>query len=348
MSMAHERRSPALLLAAVLALGARDAHAGPPMTMIDTGGNATNLAIGTNGTLYWTELLGDALGYRTPSGVVGHIALPAGSGPLAIAAADDGSIWLTEDHAGKIGRYRPNAITHPILEWTVGAAKHPVSICAGPDGNMWFVESVGNAVGRMTPTGVLTEFPVPTASALPQGIALGADGHLWFTEANAGKIGRIGATGVITEYDVPSGATSHPTGITLGPDGNLWFTERGADRIGRITRSRFGSVTIAEFPAQAILPNNIATGPDDALWFTTNGARLGRISTSGDVVTYNMLVSVTAIGASSDGGLWFSEPSEQRLCRVSVSGDVNRDGATDVADFFHLINYLFAGGDPPK
>jgi hypothetical protein len=31
-----------------------------------------------------------------------------------------------------------------------------------------------------------------------------------------------------------------------------------------------------------------------------------------------------------------------------VPGDVNGDGKVDVADVFQLINFLFAGGQPPK
>ncbi len=41
--------------------------------------------------------------------------------------------------------------------------------------------------------GVITEFPVPTASSAPRGIAAGPDVNLWFTEFGVNKIGRITA-----------------------------------------------------------------------------------------------------------------------------------------------------------
>ena len=39
--------------------------------------------------------------------------------------------------------------------------------------------------------GAVTEFPLPTASAEPEGIASGPDGNLWFTEWVGNNIGRM-------------------------------------------------------------------------------------------------------------------------------------------------------------
>ena len=35
------------------------------------------------------------------------------------------------------------------------------------------------------PAGAVSEFPLPTATAVPTAIAAGPDGNLWFTESNA-------------------------------------------------------------------------------------------------------------------------------------------------------------------
>ena len=95
------------------------------------------------------------------------------------------------------------------------------------------MESQGNKVGRITPAGVITEFPIPTASSLPWAITPGPDGSLWFTERTGNKIGRITPAGVITEFPIPT-ANSQPYNIVTGPDGNLWFTEY-VGKIGRIS-----------------------------------------------------------------------------------------------------------------
>jgi hypothetical protein len=45
--------------------------------------------------------------------------------------------------------------------------------------------------------GTITEFPLPTTNASPNGIITGPDGNLWFLEHNANKIGKITPNGQI-------------------------------------------------------------------------------------------------------------------------------------------------------
>ncbi len=112
-------------------------------------------------------------------------------------------------------------------------------IATGSDGNLWFTEFGKNTIGRLTPGGGIDEFPIPTASANPEGITAGADGNLWFVENNGHNVGRITTAGVITEFPLPEpGRVFHIVG---GPDGNLWFAEFDNNKIGRITTG--GTIT---------------------------------------------------------------------------------------------------------
>jgi streptogramin lyase len=151
----------------------------------------------------------------------------------------------------------------------------------GPDGNLWFTESAGNKIGRLTTSGSFTEFPLPTAGAVPWGITVGPDGALWFVESFGFKVGRITTGGAVTEFPLPT-TNSYPRAITRGPDGNLWFTEEGSFKVGRITPA--GAIT--EFPVPATSDNQqgIATGPDGRLWFSINLAceyAIGSMGTDG-------------------------------------------------------------------
>ena len=126
---------------------------------------------------------------------------------------------------------------------------------------------------------------------------------MWFVEQasefQAGKIGRIDAAGHVTEYSLPDYHTS-PVSIALGPDGNLWFTEAGLDnnrqgsdgtgfginRIGEITPS--GVLTEHDLPPIAVTQaatsslGQIVSGPQGALWFAEPTDRaLGRMTTDG-------------------------------------------------------------------
>jgi virginiamycin B lyase len=84
-----------------------------------------------------------------------------------------------------------------------------------------------------------------------------------------------------------------PGGITTGPDGAIWFTEEMTGRIGRMTTA---GVVTGEF--QVAAPNSgsvpcsdpsfvgaldqITAGPDGTLWFTQpRDNRIGRITTAG-------------------------------------------------------------------
>ena len=105
------------------------------------------------------------------------------------------------------------------------------------------------------------------------------------------------AAAAIDEFSVAPGA--NPGGITAGPDGALWFVEEGTSTIGRITTA--GAVT-NHFPvatAGTTLPptdpnyvnalDQIIAGPDGALWFTQpRDNQIGRITTAGVVTEYNV------------------------------------------------------------
>ena len=62
-------------------------------------------------------------------------------------------------------------------------------ITTGPNGVMWFTDSGTNSIGSITSTGVIVEYPIPTAASSPAGLAFGPDGSLWFVEST-------GASGV--------------------------------------------------------------------------------------------------------------------------------------------------------
>src|SRR5512143_2505470 len=105
-------------------------------------------------------------------------------------------------------------------------------VCSGIAGIVLFGALSG--LSSVASTQTITEFPIPTAGAVPCGIAVGPDGNLWFTECVGNQIGRVTPAGVITEFPLQT-SNSWPLHVAAGPDGNLWFTEGNNRRIGRIT-----------------------------------------------------------------------------------------------------------------
>jgi CSLREA domain-containing protein len=97
------------------------------------------------------------------------------------------------------------------------------------------------------------------------------------------------------------------------------------------------------------------SGPGD---LTSTDPKLGVLAyNGGPVPTVDTLPGSPAIGHVSAAALpptvdqrgfarWFALADSGAIQRVT-GGDVNGDGAIDVADLFILINFLFAGGPPP-
>jgi streptogramin lyase len=171
----------------------------------------------------------------------------------------------------------------------------------------------------------ITEFPLPTAGAQPNGIVAGPDGNLWFAEQAADQIGRMDLAGNVTEFPLAPG--SEPTAITVGPDGNLWFTEFSRDRIGRITIA--GVIKEFRVPPGS-KPLSIAAGTDGNIWFTETGAnRVARMTTMGtEQSAFNIPLpqqQPRIIIPGPDGNMWFTEPPSAQgglhgLIRITPAG----------------------------
>lgn len=164
--------------------------------------------------------------------------------------------------------------------------------------------------------GGITEYPVPTARAVPFGITVGPDGNIWFTETNSDKVAKITAAGKITEYLIPTAGT--PGYIVAGPAGNLWFTEHFAPSGGSVeTASVIDEITpngkiVNQFDARtdAGIISGLAVGPDGNLWYTDPiGNNVERLTPAGTVTTYPLANGTGPgnIAPGPDEDLWFTE-----------------------------------------
>jgi len=223
----------------------------------------------------------------------------------------------------------PASALDPISEITLPTPERfPLGITTGSDDNLWFVEYASGIVGRMTPAGVLTEFPVASATSFTylRSIAAGPDNNLWFTDTGNSRIGRITPTGSSTLFTVPT-PYSNPEGIAAGSDGNMWFTEYNGNAIGRITPA--GIITEFALPTTSSHGlGGIAAGSDGNMWFADTGNnRIGRITPAGQTSFFVIPTAYTqplGITAGPDGNLWFTEgnPAGQHdhIGRITPAG----------------------------
>lgn len=226
----------------------------------------------------------------------------------------------------------------------------PQNFTVGPNGDLWYVgrteveQGSGTQVERMTygsvseltGSGLVERYRFPSIWAQPEtplDIAAGADGALWITDLH-GSIDRLAIDGTIKSYPIPSGPPPYPVDIVSGPDGALWFTELGINAIGRITTS--GEISQYPLPGSTG-PYGLTVGPDSALWFTEQqSGAIGRITTTGEVKRFSIPENIrrlqpgTAaarpqprnIVAGPDGALWFTDPGDSTIGRITTAGEV--------------------------
>lgn len=203
-------------------------------------------------------------------------------------------------------------------------------LAAGPDGSLWHTSWVGKTahVGRTTVLGSTAELALG-GDAAPGAIARGPDGALWFGDAS-GAIRRVTTFGLLdTVGEVDDGA---PASLTTGADGNLWFTvaSKGDDRDddddddgpGAIGRLTPGGQLARFGDDLSAAPYDIAAGWDGALWFTQpSGDRIGRVSLDGDTTEYAVAGQPMSLAAGSDGAVWFTL-RDDAIGRIDPQGTV--------------------------
>jgi streptogramin lyase len=206
-------------------------------------------------------------------------------------------------------------------------------IAVGPDGVAWFTQN-NFSLGRITPTGTITQYPIPGNGFITSSIATSTDGSVWFGES---QVGRPGSSSINTIYSMtPSGvATAHatkgqPATIVAGQDGSILFTEAsfsltnignyipGGSWIGRIDSS--GNLT-----EYSVSGGQLIEGPDGAIWYTTSGG-IARMTVDGVVTATYPLgnLTVTYIVAGSDGAIWFSDPEDNLIARMTTAGTITQ------------------------
>ena len=214
---------------------------------------------------------------------------------LAITTGPDGNIWFTEysAHAGgacpssetdcPADRFRSRSRPAPtatsgspstfrqdradhagrrLTELPAAGANDLSGIAAGPDGNLWFTEFATNQIGRITPAGTITEFPVPTATAVPTGSRRARTATSGSPSRSATRSGGSPRRG---DHRVPDPDRRHRSDRDRGgPRRQLWFTEAAStDRPDHDGRRRH---RVPDPPSAS--PAAITAGPDGNLWFT--------------------------------------------------------------------------------
>jgi virginiamycin B lyase len=158
----------------------------------------------------------------------------------------------------------------------------------------------------------IVEFDVSNTSVYGlYGITAGPGGNLWFL-GDLGLLGHIAPDGSNpTSFgQLFPGMVPNSQLIISGPDGNLWINAAALQAIGQVSPA---GTLLRSFSTESPIgsgPIGLAVGSDGNIWFAAAKGGLGRVTPSGDVVTFPLPRSTSTargLSSASDGGLWFTE-----------------------------------------
>jgi virginiamycin B lyase len=164
------------------------------ITEFKTRGNPYGLALDRDGNVWFCQLGGDRLGrVDAKTGAVSEVELERGSRPRRIAAAPDGSLWVTYYGNGKIARFDPPA-RKVVKEYRLPAGPDggPYAITVDGGGIVWANEIKTDTVVRLDPkTDDLRVVALPSKNAGIRKMIVDAGGRLWYMGSHNGRLGVI-------------------------------------------------------------------------------------------------------------------------------------------------------------
>src|SRR5947208_2689 len=131
-----------------------------------------------------------------------------------------------------------------------------------------------NAVGE--PDVVITQFDIPTRTAIPHNLTVDPRGHVWFVERYGEKIGGLDPkTGGFREFPIPA-KVARPHGIVADSSGFVWWSESRGNHLGRLD-SRSGEMKRTPLPQERSSPHTLFLASDGLIWMTQiRGNRVAR------------------------------------------------------------------------
>jgi virginiamycin B lyase len=245
-----------------------------------------------------------------------EITVPGWS-PYALAAAPDGSVWMSVLEPAGLARLEPAAPDGSEVILHALPAK-PLLVAAGADGTVWH-SSQDDRIG----SDGTTWFDLP-AGAAPYGIVAADGGGAWFTAPGINRVGRISPGGRVETVEVPLPG-AYPAMLTVAEDGAVWAALNAA---GALLRWADGVLQIVDVPdgRTAAAPVGIAAD-GDRVWFADiAGGSVGLAGADGEIerVTFDdPACRPHAVAVAPGGGCWVTLWGSGSLARVAPDHEVS-------------------------
>jgi streptogramin lyase len=177
--------------------------------------NQSPQTITSVGGSIWFSEQANRVGHISPQGTITSVALPGRKpvGVAGIAAASDGSAWLTEAAANRVVHVGANGVVQQFSIPTPDAGLGAITVSST---GAWFVEQRANKIGVVTPSGHIEEYSIPTPNSRPMALTIAPDGSVWFTELYGQNLGRVIPGSGISEFAAIAGTFNVLSGTRTG------------------------------------------------------------------------------------------------------------------------------------
>ena len=163
---------------------------------------------------------------------------------------------------------------------------------------------------------ILTQFDIPTRTAIPHNLTVDPQGHIWFVERYADKVGGLNPeTGEFREFPIPTGARPH--GIIADKRGFIWWTESRGNHLGRLD-PQTGQMKRYPLPQVQSSPHTLFLGRDGRIWMTQiRGGRIASFDPQAETFKEYTIPTKNSrpygIVVDSHNHVWFCEFSGDKI-----------------------------------
>ena len=161
---------------------------------IPMSGGPYGLAIDKQGRIWVCRMGANALGIHDPkTGKTSELRTASGSRPRRIAAAPDGSLWVTYYGNGMLAKVDPAAMK-VVKEYPMpaGSGAGPYAVAVDGAGRVWANEIDTDTVALFDPkTEKFRVFELPSKRVGIRKAIVDAEGRYWYMGSHSGKLGVI-------------------------------------------------------------------------------------------------------------------------------------------------------------
>jgi len=248
------------------------------------GGISMILTIDNEGNIWFTDRVGDQIGYFNPkSEQFTTIALPdlspieIDNTPTFIEADYDGNIWVAITSKDIILKYDTQSQSFDQIRLPEEQSI-PYALAADNEGNLWFTESGKGRIGYInTETNEVEEISPDTPLVSPEELLFDREGNIWIAEHTGLAITKFNRVLETFETVTIPNEEALPFGMSFDRYGNIWIAQHTVDTIAVYDPDNENLIEV-EIPTQTSFVQFTTTDGDDNVWFAEQrGEKIGMV-----------------------------------------------------------------------